>query len=205
MSTSDPLRPITMQDVRLAVGEGKLPANDVLAGCNAELRRRAALVRPASDPVDLTSSPEVEPRGEDWTHGRAWPEMLDNVANYWAEWEENRAGRGAYSPEELAEDAGEFANGLADALAALRPSNEAPDILAENAKMSGEVERLREALEVAIDWLRRAPLESGTCCCGSPVDGHGFGDGHSPVDELAYSAGRLEERLRAALKATGSA
>lgn len=35
--------PITMQDVRLAVGEGKLTAADVLAGSNAELKRRAAL------------------------------------------------------------------------------------------------------------------------------------------------------------------
>lgn len=36
-------RPITFQDVRLAVGEGGLTATDVLAGVNAELRRRAAL------------------------------------------------------------------------------------------------------------------------------------------------------------------
>lgn len=40
-------RPITMQDVRLAAGEGKLSAADVLTGCNAELRRRAALSAPA--------------------------------------------------------------------------------------------------------------------------------------------------------------
>lgn len=36
-------RPITMQDMRLAVGEGPLKPADVLAGCNAELRRRQAL------------------------------------------------------------------------------------------------------------------------------------------------------------------
>lgn len=36
-------RPITMQDVRLAVGEGKLTPADVLNGCNAELRRRELL------------------------------------------------------------------------------------------------------------------------------------------------------------------
>ena len=35
--------PITMQDVRLAVGEGPLSPLDVLNGCNAELRRRSAL------------------------------------------------------------------------------------------------------------------------------------------------------------------
>lgn len=38
------LRPITMQDVRLALGEeGRLSVSDILSGCNAELRRRAAL------------------------------------------------------------------------------------------------------------------------------------------------------------------
>lgn len=42
-------RPITMQDVRLAVGEGKLSQIDILAGVNAEVRRRADLVRAAID------------------------------------------------------------------------------------------------------------------------------------------------------------
>ncbi len=40
---SEQNRPITMGDVRLAVGEGKLTPADVLAGCNAELRRRASI------------------------------------------------------------------------------------------------------------------------------------------------------------------
>lgn len=26
----------------------------------------------------------------------------------------------------------------------------------------------------------------GVCCCGSPVDSHGWGDGHSPVDMYHY-------------------
>lgn len=43
------------------------------------------------------------------------------------------------------------------------------------------------------DWLQAAPLESGYCCCGSPVESHGINDGHSPVDELSYSAmGQIE-------------
>ena len=37
------VREITMQDVRLGVGEGPLSASEVLAGVNAELRRRARL------------------------------------------------------------------------------------------------------------------------------------------------------------------
>ena len=36
-------KPITMQDIRLAVGEGRLFPLDILTGANAELRRRAAL------------------------------------------------------------------------------------------------------------------------------------------------------------------
>lgn len=43
------IRPITMQDVRLAVGEGPLKPADVLAGCNAELVRRKALISPAGE------------------------------------------------------------------------------------------------------------------------------------------------------------
>lgn len=39
-SSQDLFRPVTMQDVRLAVGEGALKATDVLAGVNAELARR---------------------------------------------------------------------------------------------------------------------------------------------------------------------
>jgi hypothetical protein len=44
-ATPEPMafRPITMQDVRLAAGEGPLRPEDVLAGCNAELQRRARL------------------------------------------------------------------------------------------------------------------------------------------------------------------
>src|SRR5687768_12831842 len=52
-------RPITMQDVRLACGEGKLTPLDMLQGANAELRRRAALSpspdKPANEPFPPTS------------------------------------------------------------------------------------------------------------------------------------------------------
>jgi hypothetical protein len=64
---------------------------------------------------------------------------------------------------------------------------------------------LREALTKAIDFLQTAPLESGICCCGCPVEGHGFGDGHSPVDELRYHASNLAEELAALSKAPQAA
>lgn len=33
-----------------------------------------------------------------------------------------------------------------------------------------------------------------TCCCGSPVDAHGMGDGHSPVDMYHYAHMKLTEQ-----------
>jgi hypothetical protein len=63
-----------------------------------------------------------------------------------------------------------------------------------------EIAKLREALGKAIDFLKTAPLESGYCCCGSAVKDHGMGDGHSPVDDLAYWAAGLQEQLEQALE-----
>jgi hypothetical protein len=51
------------------------------------------------------------------------------------------------------------------------------------------------------DFLNHAPLESGVCCCGCPVEGHGYQDGHSAVDELAYAASSWVERLDQVLDA----
>lgn len=68
--------------------------------------------------------------------------------------------------------------------------------------MSSELEK---AAEAAIAFLRSAPMESGYCCCGSAVDQHGMGDGHSPVDELAYHANRIAEQLSDALCAKDAA
>lgn len=34
-----------------------------------------------------------------------------------------------------------------------------------------------------------------TCCCGNPVDSHGMGDGHSPVDKYHYAHVKLTERI----------
>lgn len=31
-----------------------------------------------------------------------------------------------------------------------------------------------------------AKASEGICCCGSPIDQHGWGDGHSPVDMYHY-------------------
>jgi len=33
-----------------------------------------------------------------------------------------------------------------------------------------------------------------TCCCGNPVDAHGMGDGHSPVDQYHYRLTQVEKQ-----------
>jgi hypothetical protein len=90
----------------------------------ALLNRHELGERLANDVGELIRRHQQE--REDWTGGRAWPDMLEHIASYWGEWEENRAGTGTYTPEELAEDGGEFANGLADHLAALRAVDAPP-------------------------------------------------------------------------------
>lgn len=60
-----------------------------------------------------------------------------------------------------------------------------------------------------IDAIKRAPIswETGVCCCGNAVADHGFGDGHSPVDEgLHFVSGAIrdaEEALTAASVSPG--
>ena len=61
--------------------------------------------------------------------------------------------------------------------------------------------QLLEALEATTAMLDRSDCLTGYCCCGSPVDGHGFGDGHTPVDEGAYHQANAVERARAAIAA----
>lgn len=58
-----------------------------------------------------------------------------------------------------------------------------------------------EALEKSIGMLERADCSTGYCCCGSSVDGHTFGDGHSPVDEGEYYQGNALEYASKAITA----
>ena len=58
-----------------------------------------------------------------------------------------------------------------------------------------------EALE-KLQWsLEQADCSTGYCCCGSSVDGHAFGDGHSPVDEGEYCQSNALECARKAITA----
>ena len=56
-----------------------------------------------------------------------------------------------------------------------------------------------EALRSCLGMLERANCSTGYCCCGSAVDKHSFGDGHSPVDEGDYFQRQAIELARAAI------
>ena len=68
----------------------------------------------------------------------------------------------------------------------------------QHAQRIGELEGL---LRDSAELIKHGVFEDGYCCCGSSVDSHGLGDGHSPVDALAYHAGQVCERIDAALSA----
>ena len=55
------------------------------------------------------------------------------------------------------------------------------------------VELLREDREL----IEHGDFREGHCMCGSAVEAHGFGDGHSPVDAGVYYAGQVMERIDA--------
>jgi hypothetical protein len=61
--------------------------------------------------------------------------------------------------------------------------------------------QLLEALEATTAMLDRSDCLTGYCCCGSPIDGHGFGDGHTPTDEGAYHQTAALGQARAAIAA----
>jgi len=62
------------------------------------------------------------------------------------------------------------------------------DLITSARSVGGDVVELREAFRHFVDAIKHAPIswETGYCCCGSSVEGHGFGDGHSPVDAGFY-------------------
>lgn len=64
---------------------------------------------------------------------------------------------------------------------------------------------LVDALKSCLEMLERADCSTGYCCCGSKVDDHGMGDGHSPVDEGGYYQLQAIESARTALAAAGVA
>jgi hypothetical protein len=72
----------------------------------------------------------------------------------------------------------------------------------EDHQMKDEALKLAlEALE-KLQWsLEQADCSTGYCCCGSSVDGHTFGDGHSPVDEGDYCQSNALEYARKAITA----
>lgn len=58
---------------------------------------------------------------------------------------------------------------------------------------------LARLLCAARELIDHGDFSEGHCMCGSSVDRHEFGDGHSPVDAGEYYAGQLCESIDTAL------
>lgn len=58
---------------------------------------------------------------------------------------------------------------------------------------------IRNLLEGIKETIRHGDFSTGWCCCGSPVDSHTFGDGHSPVDEGYHYIDNLLARIDTAI------
>jgi len=72
--------------------------------------------------------------------------------------------------------------------------------------MSG-VEGLRSAFASFVSKIQQVPVswETGTCCCGSPMEGHSIADNHSPVDEGSYFIGNAIRDALSAIEGGGGA
>jgi len=67
-------------------------------------------------------------------------------------------------------------------------------------KIEADIAVAREALLAFMDLCQHTD-NIGTCCCGSPVDAHGFDDGHSPVDAWDYALMQTEDHHATAIAA----
>ncbi|OPE07689.1 hypothetical protein APA40_28565, partial [Pseudomonas aeruginosa] len=43
-----------------------------------------------------------------------------------------------------------------------------------------------------LELMEHGDYREGHCMCGSPVDSHGIGDGHTPIDAGEYYAGQCK-------------
>lgn len=65
-----------------------------------------------------------------------------------------------------------------------------------------------EALDKLVEFIKRAPVESGVCCCGDAMDQHNdpMWSGHAPVDMWDHNVNSYveeHEKLRARLQKEG--
>ncbi|WAW38802.1 Lar family restriction alleviation protein [Pseudomonas aeruginosa] len=69
----------------------------------------------------------------------------------------------------------------------------------ERAVPAGHVVVSEGLLRKLMELIEHGDFSEGHCMCGSPVDSHGIGDGHTPIDAGEYYAGQVMEELRALL------
>lgn len=88
-----------------------------------------------------------------------------------------------------------------DAIAYKAALERQDELRTERDKQAQRIGELEGLLRDSAELIKHGVFEDGYCCCGSSVDSHGLGDGHSPVDALAYHAWQVCERIDAALSA----
>jgi hypothetical protein len=62
-----------------------------------------------------------------------------------------------------------------------------------------KIQRKDALLRRALASLEMADCSVGYCCCGSAMDAHTFGDGHSPVDQGVYVQSELVANIKTEL------
>ena len=60
-------------------------------------------------------------------------------------------------------------------------------------KAANLIERQAAQIEMMREFIARAPVSSGVCCCGEAIDGHSspMSCGHSPVDLWDHSVEQI--------------
>lgn len=59
-------------------------------------------------------------------------------------------------------------------------------------KLAAEYKKQRDEL---LEFMQRAPVSSGVCCCGSDMDKHGMYDGHTAVDTWDYAVQQFADKI----------
>ena len=173
------------------------PAPSSLAGGEVERAARALLdacIADFGDPADYPDDDGWVASGDNGDSAVTFKHLRDLQA--------------ALSPEAPAREGGDLEGLLTTALTdELQDGGaEVPySIIAERvaARVADEASApscaLTTAAKEVLSFLQNAPLESGICCCGDPISGHGYGSGHSPVDDLAYHSSQVAKKLQDAL------
>lgn len=67
-------------------------------------------------------------------------------------------------------------------------------------RLQSENQNLCALLANVKELVEKGDQTTGYCCCGSAMDAHGYGDGHTPVDEGDHRSDQLLAEIKKALE-----